>query len=361
MFENMTFEQIEKQVLDRAPADVDKREGSVIYDATAPLAAELAILYTEFGVYYDAHFPDTATGAYLDRLAQTQSLSREKATCAIRSGTFLRADGTAYDLPIGARFSGGTVNYVAVSKISDGLYRLRCETAGTIGNKFFGTLFPIDNQSGLATAVLGEVLIPGEDTENDDSLRKRYFDSIGADYFGGNIADYKNKLHQMEGVGGVHVVPVWNGGGTVKVVFTTSDYSVPSAELVAAVKEKLDPEEYTGQGVGIAPIGHTVTVEAVKSVSITVSATLTLTDDADMNSIQSAAENSIAAYFLALAETWEDANGLTVRVSHVSDALLDLQGVVDVENVTLNGSGGNMVLDWDRIPVLGGVTFVEAT
>lgn len=361
MFENRTFEEIEKDVLSRAPADVDKREGSIIYDATAPLAAELAILYTEFSVYYDAHFPDTATGEYLDRLVQTQSITREKATYAIRSGTFLRSDGTPYDLPIGSRFSGGTVNYMAVSKISDGIYRLQCESAGTIGNQFYGTLFPIDNQFGLATAILGEVLIPGEDAETDLSLRKRYFDSIGADYFGGNIADYKNKLHQMEGVGGVHVVPVWNGGGTVKVVFTASDYSVPSSELVASVKEELDPEEYTGQGVGLAPIGHSVTVEGAEASEITVSAVLTLTEDADFDNIQAAAETGIEEYFTKLAATWETANGLTVRISHISDAILDLSGVIDVEDVKLNGNSGNIVLSWHQLPVLGGVTFAEAT
>ena len=47
MYENMTFENIMDRCLARVSASVDKREGSIVYDAIAPAAAELAILYIE--------------------------------------------------------------------------------------------------------------------------------------------------------------------------------------------------------------------------------------------------------------------------------------------------------------------------
>ena len=40
------------------------------------------------------------------------------------------------------------------------------------------------------------------------------FDSMDAQSFGGNVADYKERVNAMNGVGGVKVYPVWNGGGT---------------------------------------------------------------------------------------------------------------------------------------------------
>ena len=47
LYENMTFENIMDRCLSRVAASIDKREGSVVYDAIAPAAAELAIMYIE--------------------------------------------------------------------------------------------------------------------------------------------------------------------------------------------------------------------------------------------------------------------------------------------------------------------------
>ena len=41
LYENMTFENIMDRCLSRVAASIDKREGSVVYDAIAPAAAEL--------------------------------------------------------------------------------------------------------------------------------------------------------------------------------------------------------------------------------------------------------------------------------------------------------------------------------
>ena len=41
MYEDITYEVILKRMLDRIPSTMDKREGSIIYDALAPAAIEL--------------------------------------------------------------------------------------------------------------------------------------------------------------------------------------------------------------------------------------------------------------------------------------------------------------------------------
>ena len=48
MYEDITYDTILKRMLSRVPSDVDKREGSIIYDAIAPCAFELTLLYREF-------------------------------------------------------------------------------------------------------------------------------------------------------------------------------------------------------------------------------------------------------------------------------------------------------------------------
>ena len=42
MYERETYEEILKRLLAKVPSNVDKREGSVIWDALAPAAAEIA-------------------------------------------------------------------------------------------------------------------------------------------------------------------------------------------------------------------------------------------------------------------------------------------------------------------------------
>ena len=45
MYEDMTFENLMDRCLKRVAPSIDKREGSVVYDAIAPAVAELAIMY----------------------------------------------------------------------------------------------------------------------------------------------------------------------------------------------------------------------------------------------------------------------------------------------------------------------------
>ncbi|MDY0256260.1 baseplate J/gp47 family protein [Gudongella oleilytica] len=356
MFENMTFENIMDRCLARVSDSVDKREGSVIYDAIAPAAAELAILYIELGTIMDRAFPDTATDVDLTKKAQERGVFRQAATYAVRKGYFENAQGAGYELAIGTRFSGGDINYRVTERITAGQYKLTAETAGAVGNEYFGTLFPIDFVDGLAAATLADVLIPGEDEESDDSLRERYFATLKSQAFGGNIADYRNKVELLQGVGAAKVIPVWNGGGTVKIVLLDSEWGVPSPELVASVQADVDPVGSQGEGVGIAPIGHIVTVTAVTGVTIDVSFTLTFASGVTWASVQQAVCDAIQSYFVELAKVWADSSNLVVRVSQIETKILNVEGVIDITGTTINGGTANISLDATSIPVLGVVT-----
>ena len=67
MFEAMTYENILASMLSKVSSDIDKREGSIIYDALAPCAFQLAQTYFSLSNYIDLFFVDTAVGEYLDR------------------------------------------------------------------------------------------------------------------------------------------------------------------------------------------------------------------------------------------------------------------------------------------------------
>ena len=214
MYETMTYEFILQRMLNRVLSqnpNLDTREGSIIYNALAPAAVELTSAYIQLDFILNSTFADTASRDYLIQRAAERGLAPYPETFAILQGEF------NIDVPIGARFSltNETLNYIVISKISAGVFRLQCETIGSIGNDALGQLIPIDYIEGLTSAQLTAVLTPAEDEEETETFRKRYFDSLNAEAFGGNIKDYKEKTNALPGVGGVkglsYLERWWNG------------------------------------------------------------------------------------------------------------------------------------------------------
>jgi uncharacterized phage protein gp47/JayE len=68
-YEDITYEVILQRMLDRVPNNMDKREGSIIYDALAPAAVELQLMYIELDTILQETFADTAQRDYLVRRA----------------------------------------------------------------------------------------------------------------------------------------------------------------------------------------------------------------------------------------------------------------------------------------------------
>lgn len=350
MFENITYESILQRMLDKIPNTFDKREGSVIYDALASTAVEVQNVYIELDNVLNETFADTASLPYLKRRAAEKGINQIPATFTVLKAI---STPTTVEIPIGSRFSLNTLNYVITEKISDGEYKIQCETLGVIGNSNFGHLIPIDYIQGLETIEITEVLIPGEDEENVEELRQRYLNSMSSNAYGGNVADYKEKVSLIDGVSGVKVYPVWNGGGTVKVVFINSAFSVPSEELVKNVQEKIDPSENSGKGYGIAPIGHVVTVEGVKSLNIDIVTEISYIEGWSWETCVSQIKQTIDDYFLELSKEWDSNEHIIVRISQLESRILNCTGVFDVSGTTLNGSSSNLYLGENEIPTRG--------
>lgn len=353
MYENMTFESILQQMLGRVPPTMDKREGSIIYDAIAPAAVELQNLYIELDWILEQSFGDTASREFLIKRAMERGLKPNAATNAVLKGEFTPL---ILKINVGSKFSLGTLNYTITEKITDGTYKLKCDEEGTIGNGLFGELIPIDYIEGLETAHLTELLIPGEDEEETEVFRTRFLNSYNSNSFGGNIADYKEKVNMLDGVGGVKVYPVWNGGGTVKLVIINSGNGVPSSELIESVQTTIDPTQNSGKGFGLAPIGHVVTVIGVSETTVDIHLNITFQTGWDWNAINGYVEDVIDSYFKELAGLWQDSNVLVVRVSQIETRILNLEGVLDVQNTTLNNVQSNLILDANTIPKKGMVS-----
>ena len=398
MFSDQTYEIVLRRILARVSSAFDKREGSIIFDATAPASFELAILYTALDYILNETFADTATRDHLLRRAAEYGVYPKPAGYA-----HLLAFIDGVEIAPGTRFSleNDELNYVVLGRLPDRdadghtAYEVQCETIGEIGNRYFGNLLPADKFiSGLTYAALVELLIPGEDEQETESFRQDYFDAFRNKYFGGNRADYVRWVKALQGVGAVKVYPVWNYamnpvklipqftqqefegilpqapssmrpwlgyvyecaaklwltvGGTVKLVVLGADYKPASPELVDDVQTAIDPERNHGEGLGIAPIGHVVNVFPAIERQITVEFTPVITSGAntvDLSWVHAAAEEKVEEHFLSLAKTWGMSNSdtfatnaITVRWAQIMNALIDIPGLLDVLHLRVTANG----------------------
>ena len=190
MYEDQTYDIILERMMNRVSDKIDKRPSSPVYDLHSSTAIEFQILYIELEYLIKNSYGDTAAREFLILLAKDRGLSPEPATKAILQGEFTP---TNIDVT-GKRFNIGEINYVVTEQITPGTYKVQCETEGVVGNQYLGDMIPMEYIDGLQTASLTSVLIPGEDEEDTEVFRQRYFDSFNEQSFGGNHADYMAKV-----------------------------------------------------------------------------------------------------------------------------------------------------------------------
>lgn len=398
MYEDVTYEVILERMLDRVSDKLDKREGSVIFDTHSPTAIELQILYIELDNIIKEAYGDTASREFLIKRCRERGIIPYEATNTILKGTFTPANVNVS----GQRFNISSINFTVLEKIAEGEYQVQCETPGIVGNQQLGAMTPIDYIDGLETAELTEILIPGENEEDTEDLRKRYFDSFNEKAFGGNVQDYLEKTNAIHGVGSVKVTRVWNGdispsdlipsnavknwydtikttlsgepkmwldkiyhaaknkklttGGTVLLTILNSDFGIASDTLIQTVQQTIDPDEYAGEGYGLAPIGHVVNVESAKEVSIKINSNITFDTGYSWSNLQGSIDGAVSDYLLELRKSWADNPYLIVRISQIETRLLGINGIVDVDGTTINRIADNLILGKYEVPVFGGAS-----
>lgn len=350
MFETETFEVILRRMLTYVANKYDKREGSFVYDNTAPTAVEAQNIYISLDVLLNELFPDTASRAYLIKHCLMRNIVPKEASPATVTGQFTPDN---LEIPIGTRFSHDDFNYTVIEKISDGLYYLQCETLGSEPNGVTGQLIPIDYIAGLQTAEIIEVTFIGEDEEETEALRARYMASTVAERFGGNEMDYKATIKSISRVGQVKLYRAaeWNGGGTVKAVITDSDNQVPSSQLVDDVQTIIDPEGNNGAGDGTAPIGHFVTIVGANKTTVDITCTLSYKSGFTWETVRDNVVAAVDKYLASLNAGWEETEkmGIRVRISHVENAILNVTGILDIQDTMLNGKEENLAVDKDSL------------
>lgn len=353
MYEDMTYEFLLNRMLegikDKYP-QIDIREGSMIYDALAPSALELAIAYTELDNFRNETYISTAsrTGKLQRCLEQGIDITVFEAS----AGLFLGEFNVLVD--IGSRWNLDLYNYTVVEALGTSgttghyQYSLRCETTGSAPNDLTGELTPInDSPTGLQYASIVDCLIEGENEASEAFIEQYYLDYVGNKAVDGNVAQYEHWCAEYPGIGNYKIFPRWNGPNTVKVSILSASNGEASQELIENFQTYLDPRS-EGMGNGVAPIGAVVSVVTSTVVPINISAKVSLKEGyISYTSIQPAIE----AYLSNLAY-----NSTIVSYIGIAATILGADGIANVTDVLVNDGTSDVVLGEEEIPSLGNLT-----
>lgn len=339
MFE-VKEEDLLKEMLEKIPNDLDKREGSsLIYNALAPAAQEISRLRSDMDRFLEYTFASpNIPDEYLDKRCVEHGIERKMATYAIKLGTFYDTEDNLIDIPLKFRFSMDKTNYIATERIEKGKYKMQCELIGTKGNYPSGNLLPIEYIEGLGKGVLGETILDGVDTESNESLFNRLMVKVRTPSTSGNKYDYLNWALSVNGVGDAKVKPLWNGNGTVKVLITDTDGRAPVEDLIKKVSDVIEEKR---------PIGATVTVAGIKEVNIKISTKVILQEGSVLEAIKDMIISNINSYFKKISLKTN-----IIRFNRIVNCILDVDGIEDYKEITVNGEQNDISLSEDSIPIL---------
>lgn len=350
MYEQQTYEQILQRLIDGVPSDVQKSEGSFVYDVLAPAALELAQAYVQLDQVLNLGFAPTTSGPYLDYRGAEHGLQRKPALPA--GGTVVISGTEGTQIPAGSLFatSGGldfrTTAQVSIGASGEAAAAVSAAQAGSAGNIPGGAITQIPVAIPGVTAVTNPLpTTGGADQEKDSDLLNRLLDKVRAPATSGNAAHYQQWALEVPGVGEARVFPTWNGPGTVKLAVVDADKQPAPAPTVQAVADHIE---------AVRPIGASVTVASAEGISIDVGATIALLPGADLSQVQDAFQTALENYLQRIAFQQP-----YVSYAQVGTLIMEIPGVADYTGLSLNGGTANIPVGLTQVAVKGTVSLHE--
>ena len=332
---------------------VDTRQGSVYMDSSSGHILRTAKFFNDLRQIRDIISIWSCTGEVLDEKLTERGMQRNppEATAATYRVTF---SGAVPD--DGSRMMCD--GYFFTLHIQDGEYFLESEEVGSHLNDLQPGLpvIPQIDVDNLISATLGELVTAALDPEDDDTARERLIRKISGPAENGNKAQVKAWCEEVEGVGLARIVPLWDGPNTVQGIIIAADGVVPTTQLIEDVQEHLDPGG-EGMGEGVATIGQIFTATAAVAVPITISVDIEKGSGASYTVIKDRLTEGLRQYFADLALNSEGST--TIRYTTVGARLSQIEGVIDYDNLTINGDTRNIVCTIYQVPVLEEVTIGE--
>lgn len=341
----------EKKIHERMLANIDsvhdKMDGSFIYDATKPAAMEFARQDELIQSVEDKLDIYNLVDDELTMFVYTRTgIVRKPATHA--SGEVLITGSVGTIVEKGTVVSNGETDYEVIQEHvvgESGAIRVMVQavTPGESGNTPSDsiTIFPV-SVNGLIDVYNLDPFTNGYNAESDDDLRQRYFDKLQRPGKAGNVYHYMEWASEVIGVGGVRVIPRWDGPLTVKVVIIDANKKPADEELIQKVTNHIEEER---------PFGANVTVVSADAVMIDIQVNIIKHVGHEEDDIEQSITENINAYLASVAFDRH-----YISYARIGSVILNSNGVMDYRDLLVNGDTANIPIDKVEIGQLGTLT-----
>jgi len=308
-------------------------------------------------------YSDLVNFVFQTRGLRAKTSTKANGLLTLTSGSGLVSVGDTFSTASGIEFVSTEEKTLA----QNDTFHVECIEEGSVGNVGANTITVIPTTiQGFVSVTNENAFTNGYDDETKEDLLERYYDDIQKPITSGNVYHYMKWAKEVTGVGDAKVKPLWNGDNTVKVVIINSNKEVPSADLISAVQDYIDPYELVegvkvgwGCGNGQAPIGAYCTVVGATAKNLSIVITdLTIKSGAVLDEVKDNIETSITTYLkdIAFSEV------ITyISYAKIGALIMDSEGVMDYASYTLNGDTDNVLLTDDNssteVGVLSSITY----
>jgi uncharacterized phage protein gp47/JayE len=337
-------EEIKQDMLSNIKNTTDKTQNSLVHDALSPAAIEFALMYMEIQEVADKLDVENLVGEELERYVyQHTGTKRKPATKATTVVIISGAEGAK--IGKGDLVGADTVNFVSIedktiNNTGQITVLVECEEYGSIGNVPANSInrFPV-SIAGLVDVHNPNPVTNGYEAETDAELRSRYYEKLQRPAKAGNKYHYEQWAKEVVGVGGVRVVPRWNGPLTVKVVIIDSNSQPASEDLVDRVFNHIEGER---------PFGANVTVISATPVTINISVTLVLAEGYEELQVKENISKNISEYLKSIAFKAD-----YVSYAQIGSIILDTDGVLDYSDLLINSGIANIPVENEEVAIMG--------
>ncbi|MHB9945608.1 terminase [Clostridium botulinum] len=335
--------------------DLNKGEGTYIHDSLTPVSIELENIKNDMDELLNKVFVEKALenkyeGEVIARCDEMGIYRKEG-----KKATGIVTVTGAKDAIIPKDFLVQTPNNIQFKALEESIIpdtgeidiKIQAIEVGSKYNVKANTITEIPIQIVGITNVTNKKFIDnGIDIETIEDLYKRYKVRVTTPATSGNKYHYYLWAMEVQGVGDCIVKPLWYGNGTVKVILIDSNKKKPSEEIIKNVKEYIEE---------VRPIGATVTVVGVEESNININVNIQIDISTTLEEVKEKIENNINNYFKTIAFKER-----VVRYTRIASCILGVQGIIDYENLKINGSIENIKLNDEQVAILESVVVNNA-
>ena len=232
-------------------------------------------------------------------------------------------------------------------------YRIGCDSPGAEPNRILGDLEPIEFVEGFEWGKILKCTLEGTDQEETENYRARILNMYNYRGCAGNREYYKSRIKEMSGVYGCKLNRVSAPEDKIAITIIGSDFRMPSNDIIDTVQTEVDPVVNSGEGVGIAPIGHRVLISGVGETEVNIKTNIAYDSGYSYDDLKSYITQAVDDYLLELRKKWEDSDTIVVRILQIEAAIVKIDGIIDVTGTTINNTEQNLQITNGTVPVRG--------